>query len=26
MWRAQRDNAPPDAAAYLGCLERRGRA
>jgi hypothetical protein len=26
MWRAQRDNAPPDAAGYLGCLERRGRA
>jgi hypothetical protein len=25
MWRAQRDNAPPDATAYLGCLERRGR-
>jgi Domain of unknown function (DUF1841) len=26
MWRAQRDNAPPDAAGYLGCLQRRGRA
>ena len=26
MWRAQRDNAPPDAAAYLECLGRRGRA
>jgi len=25
MWRAQRDSAPPDAAAYLGCLERRAR-
>jgi hypothetical protein len=24
MWRAQRDQAPPDAAAYLACLERRG--
>src|SRR5919109_1894377 len=23
VWRAQRDNAPPDAAAYLTCLERR---
>ena len=23
MWRAQRDQAPPDAAAYLACLERR---
>jgi hypothetical protein len=23
MWRAQRDSAPPDAAAYLGCLARR---
>ena len=22
MWRAQRDQAPPDAAAYLACLER----
>jgi hypothetical protein len=22
MWRAQRDNAPPDAAAYLSCLEK----
>jgi hypothetical protein len=22
MWRAQRDNAPPDAAAYLRCLEK----
>jgi len=26
MWRAQRDKAPPDAAAYLECLGRRGRA
>ena len=26
VWRAQRDNAPPDAAAYLECLERRSRA
>jgi hypothetical protein len=26
MWRAQRDSAPPDAAAYLSCLEHRGRA
>jgi Domain of unknown function (DUF1841) len=25
LWRAQRDGAPPDAAAYLSCLERRGR-
>jgi hypothetical protein len=25
VWRAQRDKAPPDAVAYLGCLERRGR-
>ena len=25
VWRAQRDNAPPDAAAYLECLGRRGR-
>jgi hypothetical protein len=25
VWRAQRDGAPPDAAAYLGCLERRAR-
>jgi len=25
VWRAQRDNAPPDGAAYLECLERRGR-
>jgi len=25
VWRAQRDHAPPDAAAYLECLERRGR-
>ena len=25
MWRAQRDRAPPDAAAYLECLGRRGR-
>jgi hypothetical protein len=23
MWRAQRDSAPPDAAAYLQCLEKR---
>jgi hypothetical protein len=23
LWRAQRDGAPPDAAAYLSCLERR---
>jgi hypothetical protein len=23
MWRAQRDNAPPDAAAYLSCLEKK---
>jgi hypothetical protein len=26
VWRAQRDALPPDAAAYLSCLERRGRA
>jgi hypothetical protein len=26
VWRAQRDNAPPDAGAYLECLERRARA
>lgn len=26
VWRSQRDNAPPDAAAYLECLERRSRA
>ncbi len=26
MWRAQRDQAPPDAAAYLACLERRAGA
>ena len=26
VWRAQRDGAPPDAAAYLECLERRARA
>ena len=26
MWRAQRDGAPPDAVAYLSCLERRARA
>ena len=26
VWRAQREAAPPDAAAYLSCLERRGRA
>jgi uncharacterized protein DUF1841 len=25
VWRAQRDRAPPDAAAYLGCLKRRAR-
>lgn len=25
VWRAQRDNAPPDGAAYLECLERRAR-
>jgi hypothetical protein len=25
MWRAQRDAAPPDGAAYLECLERRAR-
>ena len=25
VWRAQRDHAPPDGAAYLECLERRGR-
>ena len=25
VWRAQRDHAPPDADAYLECLERRGR-
>src|SRR5512138_613445 len=25
VWRAQRDNAPPNAEAYLECLERRGR-
>ena len=25
IWRAQRDNAPPDAQAYLDCLTRRGR-
>ena len=25
VWRAQRDRAPPDAAAYLSCLERRAR-
>ena len=25
VWRAQRDNAPPDGAAYLDCLARRGR-
>jgi hypothetical protein len=23
LWRAQREGAPPDAAAYLSCLERR---
>jgi len=26
LWRAQRDAMPPDAAAYLSCLERRARA
>jgi hypothetical protein len=26
IWHAQRDGAPPDAAAYLSCLERRARA
>jgi hypothetical protein len=26
MWRAQRDSAPPDAAAYLKCLGAGGRA
>ena len=26
MWRAQRDQAPPDAGAYLACLARRARA
>jgi len=26
VWRSQRDQAPPDAAAYLECLERRARA
>lgn len=26
MWRSQRDNAPPDATAYLDCMEKRGRA
>ena len=25
MWRAQRDGAPPDAAAYLDCMTRRAR-
>jgi hypothetical protein len=25
LWRAQRDGAPPDAAVYLSCLERRAR-
>jgi hypothetical protein len=25
LWRAQREGAPPDAAAYLSCLERRAR-
>ena len=25
VWRAQRDKLPPDAAAYLQCLERRAR-
>ena len=26
LWRAQRDAMPPDAAAYLSCLERRARS
>src|SRR5262245_24275613 len=26
LWRAQRDGSPPDAAAYLSCLERRASA
>ena len=26
VWRAQRDAMPPDAAAYLSCLQRRARA
>ena len=26
MWRAQRDNAPPDTAGYLECLGRRARS
>ncbi len=26
VWRAQREKLPPDAAAYLECLERRARA
>jgi hypothetical protein len=26
VWRAQRDKAAPDAAAYLACVERRARA
>jgi hypothetical protein len=25
VWRAQRDNAPPDGATYLDCLARRAR-
>ena len=25
VWRSQRDGLPPDASAYLSCLERRGR-
>ena len=25
LWRAQRDNVPPDGTAYLECLERRAR-
>ena len=25
VWRSQRDGLPPDAAAYLSCLERRAR-
>ncbi len=26
LWRSQREAAPPDAAAYLACLERRARS
>ena len=26
LWRSQRDNAPPDAGAYLSCLSRRSAA